>query len=191
MGGYGLLLELSNVSPMCNFSLLLFADTSPQTKDISDYCLSLLTILQQAASLSERVTALKLLEAWYSRGQPSLRVRGMKSLDVPREDGERVIMHLLLEGVFREEFHFTPYSTISYLVTGSKAKAVLSGKRVSMHLSAIKARKVSCIHNTCRVEAHVEKASCWGTSSKCRWAPDWIIAMLLSRVSFEKKNARK
>ena len=85
-------------------------------------------------SRAERITALKLLEAWYGRGPTSLRVREVKCPDVAQEDGERVIIHLLLEGVLREDFHFTPYSTISYILPGPKAKAVSTGLRVFMDL---------------------------------------------------------
>ncbi|KAJ7350200.1 hypothetical protein OS493_037780 [Desmophyllum pertusum] len=47
--------------------------------DITNYCLDILKILQQAASLAERVTAIKLVDAWCGKGQPSLRMRGRRS----------------------------------------------------------------------------------------------------------------
>ena len=34
---------------------------------------------------------------------------------------------LILEGILKEEFHFTPYSTISYVALGRKSAAVKSG----------------------------------------------------------------
>lgn len=101
--------------------------------DITNYCLDLLKILHQAASLSERVTAIKLVDAWCGKGQTSLRMRDVKTPDLSREDCERVVVYLLLEGVLREDFHFTPYSTISYLVPGPNARLVQKvGKRVFM-----------------------------------------------------------
>ena len=39
---------------------------------------------------------------------------------------------MLLEGVLREDFHFTPYSTISYLLPGPKAGLIRSGKQLYM-----------------------------------------------------------
>ena len=60
-------------------------------------------------------------------------MRDVKTPDLSREDCERVVVYLLLEGVLREDFHFTPYSTISYLVPGPNAKLVQKvGKRVFM-----------------------------------------------------------
>lgn len=77
---------------------------------------------------------MKLVDAWNGKGQASLRVREIKAPDLSREDCERVIIHLLLEGVLREDFHFTPYSTISYVLPGSKARVVQSGtKRIFMN----------------------------------------------------------
>ena len=63
-------------------------------------------------------------------------MRDVKTMDPSREDCERVIVDMLLEGVLREDFHFTPYSTISYLLPGPKAGLMHSGKRLYMHLKA-------------------------------------------------------
>lgn len=106
--------------------------TSFKRRNITSYCADVLKILEQAASLSERVTANKLVDAWCGKGQPSLRVRDLKAPDLSREDCERVIVDLLLEGVLREDFHFTPYSTISYLLPGPKADLVRAGKQLYM-----------------------------------------------------------
>ena len=60
-------------------------------------------------------------------------MREIKAPDLSREDYERVVVHLLLEGVLREDFHFTPYSTISYVLPGPKARVVQAGaKRIFM-----------------------------------------------------------
>jgi len=107
--------------------------SSFEALDITNYCLDLLKILHQAASLSERVTAIKLVDAWCGKGQTSLRMRDVNPPDLSREDCERVVVYLLLEGVFREDFHFTPYSTISYILAGPNAKLVRKpGKQVFM-----------------------------------------------------------
>ena len=103
-----------------------------KTRDITKYCQDILSILAQAATLSERVTANKLVDAWCGKGQTRLRVREVKAPDLSREDCERVIVDLLLEGVLREDFHFTPYTTISYLLPGPKAELVHAGKRLLM-----------------------------------------------------------
>ena len=72
------------------------------------------------------MTANKLVDAWCGQGQSSLRVRDVKTPYPSREDCERVIVDMLLEGVLREDFHFTPYSAISYLLPGPKAGCILA-----------------------------------------------------------------
>ena len=118
------------------FQLLFFGLFSENVKkqDITDYAQCLLRILKQAADISERVTATKLVDAWKGRGQASLRIRGVSPPKLSQEECERVVVHLLLEGVFKEEFHFTPYSTISYLVPGPRGNSVLAGSKVKMTL---------------------------------------------------------
>jgi len=101
-------------------------------REITNYCKDILLILERASSLSERVTANKLVDLWCGKGKPNLRVRDVKTPDLSREDCERVIVDMLLEGVLREDFHFTPYSTISYLLPGPKAGLIHSGKRLYM-----------------------------------------------------------
>lgn len=47
---------------------------------------------------------------------------------IPPVDCQRFLIHLLLDGILNEDFHFTPFSTISYLVPGLRANNVLAGK---------------------------------------------------------------
>lgn len=52
----------------------------------------------------------------------------MKSVQVPkfsRETGEAVLAHLLVNGYLQEDFHFTPYSTISYLKRGRSVDTLI------------------------------------------------------------------
>lgn len=125
-----------SITPVSAFVFYFFCGTgssSFEALDITNYCLDLLKILHQAASLSERVTAIKLVDAWCGKGQTSLRMRDVNPPDLSREDCERVVVYLLLEGVLREDFHFTPYSTISYILAGPNAKLVRKpGKQVFM-----------------------------------------------------------
>lgn len=74
-------------------------------------------------------------------------MRDVKAPDLSREECERVVVNLLLEGVLREDFHFTPYSTISYLLPGPKAKLVQkAGKKVFMDFRVdSQSKKVSWI----------------------------------------------
>ena len=65
-------------------------------------------------------SAQKLIDAWQNTGPSSLRLPDRKkAIKLPREMCESILAHLLLEGYLKEDFHFTPYSTISYLVLGT------------------------------------------------------------------------
>ena len=65
-------------------------------------------------------TAQKLIDAWLNVGPTNLRLPDTKSAaKLPRDVCESIVAFLLLEGYLKEDFHFTPYSTISYLLLGS------------------------------------------------------------------------
>lgn len=65
------------------------------------------------------ISAQKLIDAWQNTGQVSLRLPDFKkAAKLPRDKCESILAHLLLEGYLKEDFHFTPYSTISYLLLG-------------------------------------------------------------------------
>ena len=87
-------------------------------KDVAPFCEDLLALLAHAKRKDQRMTALKLLDAWMGKGSPALRLATTRAHNLPRGDCERVIVELLLRGCLKEDFHFTPYSTISYLVPG-------------------------------------------------------------------------
>lgn len=67
---------------------------------------------------SSETAAQKLLDAMLNRGQASLRVHDTDVAPISRDHCETVLAHLLLEGYLKEDFHFTPYNTISYLLPG-------------------------------------------------------------------------
>jgi ATP-dependent DNA helicase Q1 len=64
------------------------------------------------------VSAQKLVDAWYGKGAANLRDRSIPVPKFSRETGEAILAHLLVSGYLQEDFHFTPYSTISYLKRG-------------------------------------------------------------------------
>ena len=110
---FGVTAGQSSASEMC------FAE-----EDVSENCKAIIEILEQANIKEQKLTALKVVEALQRRrgqGQPSC----IPSLSV--EKYERILVHALLEGVLKEDFHFTPYSTISYIGLGRKASAVKKG----------------------------------------------------------------
>ena len=97
---------------------------SIQKEDISECCKALIRVIEQAQSKQNRLTALKVVDAWKGQQGSS----SLKALPrIPVERCEKILISALLDGVLKEEFHFTPYSTISYIGLGRKAVAVKNG----------------------------------------------------------------
>lgn len=95
--------------------------------DVTHHCKCVLEILIQASCANQRLTAIKLLEAWEGKGQKASRVKGQSPPNLPRESLEIILAHMLLKGYLREDYHFTAYSTISYIVKGRKSASLESG----------------------------------------------------------------
>ena len=96
------------------------------SEDVSECCRALIEVVEQAQAKEKRLTALKVVDAL----QGGRHRRSSSHAQVQSSSGEkceRILVHALLEGVLKEEFHFTPYSTISYMGLGRKAKAVKNG----------------------------------------------------------------
>ena len=81
-------------------------------------------ILDQAKSGDIRVTATKLVDALLGKGQANLKLSGWKTPELYQSSVscsarylvETIVSNMLLEGYLKEDFHFTPYSTISYIL---------------------------------------------------------------------------
>eukprot|EP00057_Strongylocentrotus_purpuratus_P018754 XP_011673228.1 PREDICTED: ATP-dependent DNA helicase Q1 isoform X2 [Strongylocentrotus purpuratus] len=90
-------------------------------KDMLPHLQRIYTILDHKAKSDNRITALKLTDELLSK-------KGVAALDKDQakkmtgRDYEYLIAHFLLEGYLREDFHFTPYNTISYIIPGPKAR---------------------------------------------------------------------
>ena len=98
-----------------------------QKEDISDDCRALISIIENAQAKEQRLTANKTIDAWRSKSSSGLRPSQTLATTFPVEKCERILVYAILEGVLKEEFHFTPYSTISYVGLGRKAAAVKKG----------------------------------------------------------------
>ncbi|XP_012214750.1 ATP-dependent DNA helicase Q1-like [Linepithema humile] len=94
--------------------------------DVTQYCRQLYQIMTKAVQNDTRLTALKLVDAWYAKGASSLRVSDVPVPKFTRETAEAIIGHLLVNGYLQEDFHFSSYSTISYLKRGPKSGLALS-----------------------------------------------------------------
>merc|ERR1719342_2007737 len=89
--------------------------------DVGDSARAAVRILEQAARREQRVTGLKLVEAVQGRGATNLKLAGWAGDGLSKDQVESLVAHLTVEGHLKEDFHFTPYSTISYLVPGYRA----------------------------------------------------------------------
>ncbi|XP_070709863.1 ATP-dependent DNA helicase Q1 [Pempheris klunzingeri] len=90
------------------------------TVDITQHARQVLQILELAASLDEKLTPLKVVEAWMGKG-PAKRRKMIETTTLPRLQAEAVVVRLLLQGYIREDFSFTPYTTYYYMKPGRKA----------------------------------------------------------------------
>nr|XP_033808154.1 ATP-dependent DNA helicase Q1 [Geotrypetes seraphini]XP_033808155.1 ATP-dependent DNA helicase Q1 [Geotrypetes seraphini]XP_033808156.1 ATP-dependent DNA helicase Q1 [Geotrypetes seraphini]XP_033808157.1 ATP-dependent DNA helicase Q1 [Geotrypetes seraphini]XP_033808158.1 ATP-dependent DNA helicase Q1 [Geotrypetes seraphini] len=97
-----------------------YAEKCYEKMDITSYCKDLVKILEQADQLNEKLTPLKLLDAWLGRGAPKLRVSSIEPPNFTRIELERIVAYLILQQYLREDFSFTAYATISYLKRGPK-----------------------------------------------------------------------
>ncbi|KAI5634832.1 DEAD/DEAH box helicase domain-containing protein [Phthorimaea operculella] len=103
----------------CNKMCDVCEKTSNHVKEISlqSHCRTLASIIDNAEKQDTKLTAQKLLDAWYLKGPVNLRHKG-KEPEFSRTLGEDVITYLLTESYLVEDFHFTAYSTISYIKKG-------------------------------------------------------------------------
>lgn len=103
--------------------------------DISHYCKDLVLIVEHQQAMQQRVTGAKLVDIWRGQGGSS-RPSHLPSVSMSAEQCERMLVSALLQGVLKEEFHFTPYSTISYVGLGKKANSVKRGL-IKIELSSL------------------------------------------------------
>ncbi|XP_078617641.1 ATP-dependent DNA helicase Q1-like [Branchiostoma floridae x Branchiostoma japonicum] len=107
--------KCSGMCDVCDPTLV----TVTNEVDVTSLCQEVIKVIQSATAKEQRLTGLKLADSWLGKGDKR---RGNHPAWLTREMGERVITHMLLEGYLREDYHFTPYSTISYLVPGSRSR---------------------------------------------------------------------
>lgn len=72
-------------------------------------CRTVLEVLETASMKNQKLTGLKVMDAVMSK---------LKKTSLNRDDLEVVLVKMILDGYLREDFHFTPYSTISYMTPG-------------------------------------------------------------------------
>ncbi|XP_064116589.1 ATP-dependent DNA helicase Q1-like [Macrobrachium nipponense] len=115
--------DASDCNGMCDH-----CRTPRETKnlDLRVFSEQLLMILTKALSKNQRLTGQKLVDAWLGKGAKDARVQEAITKDLSRDRAENIVAFLILDGFLKEDFHFTPYSTISYIIAGPKAEMGLS-----------------------------------------------------------------
>ena len=104
---------------MCDICIKSGSSSGSQLQsDVSAVADSAFQILIQAQSQDSKMTALKLLDALMGKGPSKLSKKSVG--DFSRTQMEIIVAKLLIEGYFREDFHFTPYNTISYILPGNR-----------------------------------------------------------------------
>lgn len=59
-----------------------------------------------------------LLDTWYGKGNKKILLFNVKSPVFSRTRAEMILGELIVQGYLSEDFHYTPYSTISYIKKG-------------------------------------------------------------------------
>lgn len=103
----------------CNNMCDVCRDTNSNPKEISleNHCKTLASIIHNAEKQTTKLTALKLLDAWFLKGPVALRHKE-KEPNISRSLAEDIIAYLLIESYLVEDFHYTSMSTISYIKNG-------------------------------------------------------------------------
>ncbi|KAE8281697.1 ATP-dependent DNA helicase Q1 [Larimichthys crocea] len=95
------------------------------TVDITGHARQVVQIVELASSMDEKLTPLKLVEAWIGKG-PAKRRKMIQTTTLSRLQAEAVVVRLLLQEYLREDFSFTPYTTYFYVKLGRKAPLLKS-----------------------------------------------------------------
>lgn len=90
------------------------------TVEITQHARQVVQIVELAASMDEKLTPLKLVDAWMGKG-PAKHRKMIQTTTLSRLQAEAVIVFLLLQRYLREDFSFTPYTTYFYMKLGCKA----------------------------------------------------------------------
>lgn len=92
--------------------------------DLSDFLETVLRLIEAQKSVKKqpKVTALKMADLISMREhEPLLKPLLSEAVEARRPLIERMLLFLVLQSYLREDFHFTPYNTISYLAPGSRS----------------------------------------------------------------------
>ncbi|CRL07154.1 CLUMA_CG020147, isoform A [Clunio marinus] len=92
----------------------------PPVTNITSHYRTLLRIIENARGMDIKLTALKLVDAWFHKGPTKLRLE-ISPPAIDRNLGEQIVAFLIINHFLEEDFHYTAYNTISYIKKGSKS----------------------------------------------------------------------
>lgn len=78
-----------------------FYTVETEKKNVKQICQQLIEILNQASGLEERLTAIKLMDAYQGKKVGGFRVSGLNLAPVTRDVLERIIALMLIKGYLR------------------------------------------------------------------------------------------
>lgn len=84
----------------------------PRRVDVTSAALAIIAAIEEASKADQRLTAQKVVDQTY---------KSSSSVVTSVEEFETMLAVMILEGYLKEDFHFTAYATISYLIPGPKA----------------------------------------------------------------------
>lgn len=76
-----------------------------------------------------------LIDLWYRKGKSNLRCDDVELPTIDRYYAEQIVAYLIAEKYLREDFHFTAYTTISYIKAGVRNASI--EKEIIFHRARI------------------------------------------------------
>lgn len=93
---------------------------NPPSCDLTKHCNDLYRIIKNASNLDIKLTANKLIDAWYHKGSSNARILDIRPPAIERYYAEQMVAFLIISDYLKEDFHFTAYSTICYIKIGNQ-----------------------------------------------------------------------
>lgn len=94
--------------------------------NVRQHCLTLYEIIDHASNKNIKLTSQKMMDAWFHKGAKELRVPNSKPTSLSQPKAESIIAFFLIQSYLREDFHYTAYSTLSYIKKGARSIEALS-----------------------------------------------------------------
>ncbi|EEF42467.1 ATP-dependent DNA helicase Q-like 2 [Ricinus communis] len=91
--------------------------------DVTSHAKTMVSLLQDMHDNDQRLTMLQLVDKVKNKHKEL-------GADLKREEIEQLVIQLILDNVFKEEFQHTAYATNAYVKTGPLAKQVLQGRKI-------------------------------------------------------------